>query len=84
MSWIVECAAVAMPDPRLGEQVCAFAIVSDAEAATLEAIRAHFASSGMAKPKTPARLVVVQDFPRTATGKIKKFELREQLRRDLA
>src|ERR1700676_4469235 len=47
--WIVECAAVAMPDPRLGEQVCAFAIVSDPGAATLEAIRTHFAASGLAK-----------------------------------
>ena len=83
LPWIIECAAVAMPDPRLGEQVCAFAIVSDLEAATLEAIRAHFATSGMAKPKTPARLVLVPDFPRTATGKIKKFELREQLRREI-
>jgi non-ribosomal peptide synthetase component E (peptide arylation enzyme) len=39
----------------------------------------HFEAEGVARQKTPERLVPVEDFPRTAAGKVKKFELRERL-----
>ena len=40
----------------------------------------HFAAAGLAKQKWPEEVVVVADFPRTPSGKVKKFVLREELR----
>jgi acyl-coenzyme A synthetase/AMP-(fatty) acid ligase len=68
-----EAAVVAMPHARLGEGICAFIIGT----ATAEALIAHIASSGLAKQKTPERFEFVADFPRTASGKIRKDQLRE-------
>ena len=80
LDWVVEPACVAMPDEKMGEKVCAFLIVRDPPADPLAAVRAHFEVLGVARPKTPERIEIVPDFPRTPTGKIKKFELRQQLK----
>ena len=80
---VAEAAAVGLPDPRYGERVCAFVILSSgAVAPRIPDLIAHFAALGAAKQKTPERIVVVEDFPRTAAGKVKKNELREQLVED--
>ena len=84
LSGVVEAAAVAMPDARLGEKVCAYVVSQGAAPPTLEVVAAHFASLGIARYKTPERLVLVDDFPRTASGKIKKNELRDALRSEAA
>jgi acyl-CoA synthetase (AMP-forming)/AMP-acid ligase II len=68
-----EAAVVAMPHARLGEGICAF-IIGTASADTLII---HIAASGLAKQKTPERFEFVTDFPRTASGKIRKDQLRE-------
>jgi len=75
-----EVAAVAVPDPVYTERVCAVAALVPGSVLTLEDIRAHFLRSGLAKHKTPERLLILDDLPRTATGKVRKQELREQLR----
>ncbi|MET8649656.1 AMP-binding protein [Nocardia aurea] len=81
MPEIAEAAAVAAPDERLGEHVAAvIRLIPGAAAPTLESVGAHFASKGLAKQKWPEEIVVVEDFPRTASGKIQKFRIREQLR----
>lgn len=74
-----EASVVAMPHPRLGEGVCAYVILVDdcCDGATLAA---HVADSGLAKQKIPERFEFVSDFPRTASGKIRK----DQLRADVA
>ncbi len=77
---VSEVAVAAMPDPRLGEKVCAFVVLRPGHSLTLEDVRAHFASLNVARQKTPERLVVTSDLPRTASGKVKKFELRDRLR----
>jgi acyl-CoA synthetase (AMP-forming)/AMP-acid ligase II len=46
----------------------------------LDAVRRHFAAAGLAKQKWPEEIVAVDDFPRTPSGKVKKFVLREQVR----
>ncbi len=46
----------------------------------LEAVRCHLEAAGLARPKWPEELRVVDDFPRTPSGKIKKFVLRKALR----
>ncbi|MDB5446868.1 MAG: hypothetical protein JWQ97_2185 [Phenylobacterium sp.] len=80
LSWVVEAAVVAMPDERLGEKVCAFVIARDPPAEPLAAVAAHITGLGLARQKIPERLELVEDFPRTPTGKIKKFELRARMK----
>lgn len=77
---VQESAVVAMPDERYGERVCAFIIFREGQSLDLEGVRDHFQQVGVAKQKTPEHLVAVEDFPRTAAGKVKKFALREKLR----
>jgi acyl-CoA synthetase (AMP-forming)/AMP-acid ligase II len=78
---VLEVAAVAMPDAVLGEKVCAFVRAAEGAALSLEGLGAAFREFGVARQKTPERLVLVKDLPRTASGKVKKAELRQMLRR---
>jgi len=78
---VAEIAVVAVPDPRLGEHACAMVRMRPgAVAVTLDELRAHLAGVGLARQKWPEELRVVADFPRTASGKIRKVELRAWLR----
>jgi acyl-CoA synthetase (AMP-forming)/AMP-acid ligase II len=78
---IAEVAVVAEPDPRFGERAAAMVrLVPGASAPTLDDVRAHLAAVGLAKQKWPESLHVLDDFPRTASGKVQKFKLRQQLR----
>ncbi|MFY9763613.1 MAG: cyclohexanecarboxylate-CoA ligase, partial [Mycobacterium sp.] len=81
---VAEASVVAAPDPRYGERVCAFVVLRPAAALSLADIRAHFAISGTARHLTPERLEIVDDLPRTATGKVRKDELRRRLHRSAA
>jgi non-ribosomal peptide synthetase component E (peptide arylation enzyme) len=76
---IVEAAVVAAPDQRLGEVVCAFVIAAPGVSVSLESVIEHFAAAGLARAKTPERIVVVDALPRNATGKVLKHELRRTL-----
>lgn len=73
-------AVVAQPDPRYGEKACAFVVLAAGSALDLEAVRRHFAAAGVARQKTPEGLCIVAELPRTASGKVRKGELRERLR----
>jgi acyl-CoA synthetase len=78
---IAEVAVVAAPDERLGEHAATILrLLPDAAAPTLDEIRAHLRDLGLAKQKWPESLYVLPDFPRTASGKVQKFKLRQQLR----
>jgi non-ribosomal peptide synthetase component E (peptide arylation enzyme) len=46
-------------------------------------VQGHLDACGLAKPKWPEQLRVVEDFPRTASGKIKKYALRGELREEV-
>ena len=74
---IQDAAIVAMPDPRLGERGCAF--VSLRAAATLEfsTMIEYLIEGGIIKQYLPERLEIIKEFPRTPSGKIQKFKLRE-------
>jgi acyl-CoA synthetase (AMP-forming)/AMP-acid ligase II len=85
MPGILECAVVAAPDARTGEHGHAFLkMASGAGAPSLEAIRRHLDLAGLAKQKWPESIEVVDDFPRTPSGKVKKFELRARVRERVA
>jgi len=75
---IMEAAAVGIPDPLYGEKVCAFVTLRAGATFTLDIARAHFRELGMAKLKTPERLEIVDELPRTPQGKIKKVDLRAE------
>jgi cyclohexanecarboxylate-CoA ligase len=75
---VLDAAVVATPDPRLGERACCFVHLVDGARLDLEALRKHLASEGLAKSYWPERLEIIDEMPRTATGKIQKFLLRER------
>jgi acyl-CoA synthetase len=78
---VAEVGVVAAPDERLGEHAAAFMRLQDGAAApTLDQVRAHLAGAGLARQKWPESLHVVGEFPRTPSGKVQKFRLRQQLR----
>lgn len=78
---IAEVSVVAAPDDRLGERAAAVLRVREgAPVPTLDDVRAHLGAVGLARQKWPESLHVVDDFPRTASGKVQKFRLRQQLR----
>jgi non-ribosomal peptide synthetase component E (peptide arylation enzyme) len=57
----------------------AFVIIAGSEPPTLEELVEHFQEQGVAKQKTPERLEIVTEFPRTLAGKVQKHLLRKQL-----
>ncbi len=78
---VAEAAVVAAPDARLGEHAAAFVRLHEGVATpTLEAVRSHLERAGLARQKWPEEIRPVTDFPRTASGKVQKFVLRERLR----
>jgi acyl-CoA synthetase (AMP-forming)/AMP-acid ligase II len=80
---IAETAVVAAPDARLGEHACAFLrLQPGATAPDLDAVKDRLEHAGLARQKWPEELRVVDDFPRTPSGKIQKFALRDRLRRE--
>lgn len=76
---VADAAAVAAPDARLGETVCAFAVLVPGATLDLEDVRRYFREAGVAIQKTPERLEVVADLPRGHGGKVQKVELRRRL-----
>ncbi len=81
MPGITECAVVAAPDERMGEHaLAAIRLRPDAPAPDLATVQAHLASTGLPKQKWVEEVRIVDEFPRTPSGKIRKFVLRDQLR----
>jgi len=73
---VVAAAVVAQPDPKWGETPCAFVELKPGMSATEAELIAH-CQSLLARFKAPKR-VVFGDLPKTSTGKIQKFLLREK------
>jgi cyclohexanecarboxylate-CoA ligase len=67
-----------MPDPVLGERVCAFVVPTPEATPTLAELVASLEDQGVARQKHPERLVLVEGLPKTASGKVQKFVLRRQ------
>ncbi|MCR9218984.1 MAG: acyl-CoA synthetase [Alphaproteobacteria bacterium] len=75
---VLEAAVVAKPDEKWGETPCAFVTLKDGEEATTEEIVA-FCRDNLAHYKCP-KTVVFGALPKTSTGKVQKYVLREQAR----
>ena len=73
---VLDAQVVGVPDARYGEELCAWIkIRSGAQPLTAEAVRA-FASGKLAHYKIPKYVLIVDEFPMTVTGKIRKVEMR--------
>ncbi|MFE2979016.1 3-phosphoshikimate 1-carboxyvinyltransferase [Streptomyces sp. NPDC059258] len=75
-----EAALVAMPDPRLGERVCAFVAVRDGGRLDFAAMQQYLDRGRVARQYWPERLEKVDSLPRNAAGKVQKFILRDRAR----
>ena len=74
----VQVVAFAMPHPKLGEEVAAAVVLREGHAATEREIR-DFAASRMADFKVPRRVIILDEIPKGATGKLQRIGLAEKL-----
>jgi acyl-CoA synthetase (AMP-forming)/AMP-acid ligase II len=74
---VADVAIVAMPDDMLGERIVAFVVAAAGEVPALDDLR-RFAAEDLAHYKLPDAVVIVDDLPRTASGKVEKFRLRTE------
>ncbi|MHB8765695.1 MAG: acyl-CoA synthetase [Deferrisomatales bacterium] len=76
---VLEAAVVARPDEKWGETPCAFVKLKDAAGPVTEQEIIDFCRDHLARFKAP-RTVVFEELPKTSTGKIQKFQLRDRAR----
>ncbi|TCK24612.1 AMP-binding protein [Pseudonocardia endophytica] len=80
---ITDAAVVSSPDPILGERVCAVVVSRPGtEVVTLPEIVDWLTARRMARQKLPERLILLDELPRNASGKVQKFRLRDLARDD--
>ncbi|GAA2864423.1 medium-chain fatty-acid--CoA ligase [Pseudonocardia halophobica] len=79
---VAQVAVVAYPDERLGEKACAVVVPRPGERPTLEDLTSFLRGRGIATQKLPEKLLLVDELPMTATGKVQKFVLRDLARGD--
>ncbi|MEU7815396.1 AMP-binding protein [Pseudonocardia sp. NPDC049154] len=77
---VAQVAVVAYPDERLGEKACAVVVPKPGEQPTLEDLTSFLKDRGIAMQKLPEKLLLVDELPMTATGKVQKFLLRDLVR----
>ncbi len=74
---------IGVPDEKYGEEICAWLRMRPGRAAlTVESLR-EYASDKLAHYKIPRYVHVVDEFPMTVTGKVRKVEMREETARIL-
>ena len=72
---VLEAAVIGVPDPKWGETVLAVLTCEPGAAPTLEEVRA-FTGRHLARYKLPTRVLLAEELPRNASGKLVKSELR--------
>ena len=81
MPEVAEAVVVAAPDERFGERVVAVLRIRPGhQMPSRERVRAHFEATGMARQKWPEELQETADYPRTPSGKVQKYLVRQQVR----
>ena len=76
LGWVL--VVFGVPDPKYGEELCAWIQPHHGKAADAEEIRA-FCKASLAHYKVPRYVKFVSEFPTTVSGKIQKFKMREQM-----
>ena len=78
---VAEVNVVAAPDARLGERAAAVVRLRDGRTLpSLDEVRTHLEAAGLARQKWPESIHAIAEFPRTASGKVQKFRLRQLFR----
>jgi 2,3-dihydroxybenzoate-AMP ligase len=77
-------ACVAMPDPNLGERMCACVILAAGKKLSLDALVEFLSGKEIAKFKLPERLETMSEFPLSTFGKVSKKTLVEMVSQKLA
>jgi fatty-acyl-CoA synthase len=80
---VADVQVVGVPDPRMGEELCAWVRLAPGESCNEEEIQS-FCRDRIAHYKIPRYVRFVEEFPLTASGKVQKFIIREQMIRELA
>ncbi len=76
-------AVIGMPDPDMGERICAYIIPKPGRSLTFQELSSFLMSKEIAKFKLPERLELVSEFPLTNIGKVSKKDLREVIAKKL-
>ena len=79
---VQEAQVFGIPDPKYGEEVCAWIVLKPGEAASASEL-VEFCRGRIAHYKVPRHVRLVDAFPMTATGKPQKFSMREAMVREL-
>jgi acyl-CoA synthetase (AMP-forming)/AMP-acid ligase II len=75
---VADVAVIAVPDPKTGERACAVVVPKSlADAPTLPELCEHLGRQGMIKRNFPEQIEVLEQLPRTPTGKVLKAQLRK-------
>jgi len=80
---VQDVACVHMPDPQMGERMCAYVILRKGQALTLKELVEFLLAKEIAKFKLPERLEVVPEFPVSTFGKVSKKTLAEMIAKRL-
>jgi acyl-CoA synthetase (AMP-forming)/AMP-acid ligase II len=80
---VLDVAVIGVPDADLGERVCACVVPTAGSRPGLADLVAFMERRKIAKQKLPERLVLCEELPRTPTGKVQKFALRESAAQQL-
>ncbi|WP_417525776.1 acyl--CoA ligase [Marinovum sp.] len=75
---IAQVVCFAVPHPKLGEEIAAAAVLSDGSSLDEAGIRA-FAAERLADFKVPRRVILLEEIPKGATGKIQRIGMAEKL-----
>lgn len=85
MPAVAEAVVVAVPDTRLGERAAAVVrLRPECALPGMAELREHFERLGVARQKWPEELHAIEDFPRTASGKVQKYLVRKHLAEKVA
>jgi 2,3-dihydroxybenzoate-AMP ligase len=76
-------ACIPMPDPVLGERMCACVILRSGRALSFEELVAFLTRQEIAKHKLPERVEIMDEFPMSAFGKVSKKDLTERITQKL-
>lgn len=74
---IIEAYAIGVPDKRMGEEICVFIRLNDTESNITQEEIKEFCQKKISHFKIPKYVEIVESFPKTTSGKVQKFKLRE-------